>query len=1049
MIFGGNMLRKAWILTFILLLISVQVMARPFNKFSDSKEYQAKALPLDETTKIIHPDDEVNAQRSSDLPYRDPARDPAYGDEMVIGYTWYDYQHNGSIGNMIETDSEGGVHFIWMWGYNAQQDPRHVCYNYLSPNGDLLNDPEQRGLVDNGGRAGYTCLDVLPIDGKAVGFYHVLGHLENDPQYVGTGVSTDWVPGAGAFQPSYPQSWPEVNLIWPHGAADRQNHVHVLATEYGPDDQLWQRVGYWRGAPDQDYLNWEFNNDDVAVYVDTSGVISAIAAASLQSNKVALTWHWNRVGATLQRPNGNWDESRGGWQRNNDIRYIISEDGENWDWEEGVESMTKVRPPIPDLAEIDMMAAYGDLYRPYCDVDIEFDPWEGEDNLYGVFAASGFHEEPVADDDPEPVDIVYAVMGHLWFWNSVEDTITCVYDGWYNQYMDNPNTDARFRCGAWRLNADRGQIAFNPEDPGTIYVVWVRFPYVQEDFVEDGEIGLEFFEGAQDTSESGYLNGDVMVSVSTDRGITWREPVNVTETIWDQNGEEDRAPEPGECMSETHISAATIADGTLHIFYIRDTDAGGIPQEEGAATNSPVMYHWVNLEDLPLNDPIDIPDTLMWHNYFNPRPNIENVERLQGVPTPGMEVTVTANVSAMGDREITGAWLQYALNPDEEADQIEVQEIEMENIEGELYSAAIPGQNEGAWVWYRVRAMDSEDQESVTPDGYWGSYVVRPEGGLTIRDVQYRPRAWNTDYSPYKDFEVTVTGVVTTPASFAGQMGGFAIQDGAEAWSGVYVRGANPGLEVGALVRVTGLVMERDPDEPQKWRWMTHISVESEDNIEVLGNEEVPEPIEVTIEDISSMQFMAEDLEGCLVRTGRFEVYNMANAEGLTYIPITSLPEEEDRPMAYMTTYGLDLENAEIEELDIDQFREGTTFAWMVGVLSENDHYAIAPRDQDDFGPFGVDKEDIPVPQEVTLHPAYPNPFNATTRIAFNLRQTGYINLSVYDLSGRLVATLVEGQVDAGNYYTTFEANDLTNGVYVLRLDTETKSASQKLVLVK
>ncbi len=1043
------MSRRNWFVPFLIILMVATTWARPLS-IKDTEYYRTAGIDATKTQAIISSNTEVNPQNVYNGPMRDNPADVAVGEEMIIGYTWYDYQHNGSIGNMIRHDSQGYTHFIWMRGYNSNNNPRHAVYNYLTPDGALDNDPaeeENDNQVDAGTNSGYTCMDILPADQRAIGFYHVRGHVEDDPAYVGTGQSTDWGYSMGAFQSSHPSSWPDIQLIWPHGAVDQQNRSHIIATEYRGEDEdapMWQRVGYWTGSPDDDFLNWGWNADlnGMPVNVDTTGAITAVAAASPQSNKVALAWHHNRVGTEMLQPNGDWELARGGWQRNNDIRYIIDEDGQNWDWDNGIQSMTKILPVIPELAEVNMISARGDTFRPYCDVDIEFDPWDGQDNLYGVFAASGFQEKPIPDAlDPAPVDVVYAVMGHLWFWNSEQDTLTMIYDGWYNQYMSNPATEGRFRPGGWRLNADRGSIAFDPENPGHIYVVWVLFPEIQD------MDGVEFYEGAQDTSEQGYLSADIMVSRSIDYGITWREPINVTETIWDG----DRAPEPGDCQSEAWASCDPIAsEGKLHIFYIRDTDAGGLPQEEGTATNSPMIYHTIDLEDLVLNEPVAMPrNDFMFHNYPNYAPVIDEVIRAVGTPRPDQNVAVSANVSPTGGREVVTVYLEYHI-----PGAADIMQIEMD-ADGENFFATIPGQADGTYVWYRIHAIDNEDGETTYPNPHWYSYIVRPEGGMTIHDIQYPgPREWGVDYSPFKDVLVTVEGIVTTPMDFAETYDGFAIQDAEGYWSGVFVRGDHTGYEPGSRVQVTGVVRERDDNNVDKWRYLTYIEA-SEESVMVLEEDvPLPEPMYVPyLRSIATMAEYAEHLEGVLVRVWSVKIGDPTSVDSVyrsLYIPIVkAFGEGEDRvdEIAFITTHGLD--EGTIEALELDRPREGDPLDFITGIFMENQDYALAPLDMSAFDEFSAPMDEKQYPQKIKLDSAYPNPFNGITKIGFDLAKSDAVKIAIYDLSGRMVQTVLEGNMQAGHHNLALNAEALATGMYILRLSTPTEALTQKLVLVK
>jgi len=195
-----------------------------------------------------------------------------------------------------------------------------------------------------------------------------------------------------------------------------------------------------------------------------------------------------------------------------------------------------------------------------------------------------------------------------------------------------------------------------------------------------------------------------------------------------------------------------------------------------------------------------------------------------------------------------------------------------------------------------------------------------------IHDVQYRPANWTVDYSPYKDIEITLTGVITTPLEFNEQYRAFAIQEKQDYWSGVFVRGFVPDLEAGSLVRVTGIVRERDTGDPNKWRYMTYIEIEDEGDIEVLGNDDIPAPMEVEVADLV-FSTHAEDLEGVLIHLSDFEIGDMNSVNPALagiYYPITDA-DPDDPHDGWMCTYGLDLESPEVEDLELGNFRQAHT----------------------------------------------------------------------------------------------------------------------------
>ncbi|MCX6641234.1 MAG: T9SS type A sorting domain-containing protein [bacterium] len=79
----------------------------------------------------------------------------------------------------------------------------------------------------------------------------------------------------------------------------------------------------------------------------------------------------------------------------------------------------------------------------------------------------------------------------------------------------------------------------------------------------------------------------------------------------------------------------------------------------------------------------------------------------------------------------------------------------------------------------------------------------------------------------------------------------------------------------------------------------------------------------------------------------------------------------------------------------------------------------------------------------------YPNPFNPTTNISYSLANAGNVQLTVFDATGREVATLVNGYRDAGSHQVTFDASKLASGVYLYQLSSGSQVASGKMVLMK
>lgn len=96
-----------------------------------------------------------------------------------------------------------------------------------------------------------------------------------------------------------------------------------------------------------------------------------------------------------------------------------------------------------------------------------------------------------------------------------------------------------------------------------------------------------------------------------------------------------------------------------------------------------------------------------------------------------------------------------------------------------------------------------------------------------------------------------------------------------------------------------------------------------------------------------------------------------------------------------------------------------------------------------------VTEEPNAQPEAIQLYQNYPNPFNPSTTIRFELAETGHTTLSIYDLTGRKVAGLVNEIRPAGSHSIPFNAEQLATGIYIYRLTTPSGTLSRKMVLVR
>jgi hypothetical protein len=146
------------------------------------------------------------------------------------------------------------------------------------------------------------------------------------------------------------------------------------------------------------------------------------------------------------------------------------------------------------------------------------------------------------------------------------------------------------------------------------------------------------------------------------------------------------------------------------------------------------------------------------------------------------------------------------------------------------------------------------------------------------------------------------------------------------------------------------------------------------------------------------------------------------------------------------TTYGANLPG--YEDGDVIELR----------LWSENEQtelLVIADLNASEFGnsPLSVGTaiayNQLAVPTEFTLSPAYPNPFNPTTTINFAIPTDTDVSIAVYNLQGREVVSLANGSYDAGYHSVIWNADTHSSGVYFVKMVAGSYVNTQKLMLVK
>ena len=101
------------------------------------------------------------------------------------------------------------------------------------------------------------------------------------------------------------------------------------------------------------------------------------------------------------------------------------------------------------------------------------------------------------------------------------------------------------------------------------------------------------------------------------------------------------------------------------------------------------------------------------------------------------------------------------------------------------------------------------------------------------------------------------------------------------------------------------------------------------------------------------------------------------------------------------------------------------------------------------LGTVGITQIGNNLPKKFALSQNFPNPFNPTTKIKFDVPRNGNVLLEVYNNLGQVVKTLHNGYTNAGYYETNFDGSGLTSGIYYYKMTSQDFVQTKKMILVK
>jgi len=315
----------------------------------------------------------------------------------------------------------------------------------------------------------------------------------------------------------------------------------------------------------------------------------------------------------------------------------------------------------------------------------------------------------------------------------------------------------------------------------------------------------------------------------------------------------------------------------------------------------------------------------------------------------------------------------------------------------------------------------------------------------TVSIVEAR-RDDNGDLIP--DYAITgdtiaISGVVTTPNFVASNNEtSYYIQD---LTGGIDLFSYGPigtGLSIGDSILVVGTV--------QFYRGSTEIIPPEFDpaHFRILKHgARVPAPRKLTLQ-----QFLAnpEMYEGQLVEIDTlFKVSGTWPGTGLNSNLKLRNASKADTIVMFVDQ-DTDIDGSPEPQYPVNVIGIATQFS---AVFTYNNGYEIMPRDTNDIahvsGMTGIGNEVLDAPSSYALYSNYPNPFNPTTTIMFDIPKISMVTLKVFNLLGQEIMTIVSKNHAAGTYRYTFDAGRLSSGMYIYQLRASDYVETRKMILMK
>jgi hypothetical protein len=98
---------------------------------------------------------------------------------------------------------------------------------------------------------------------------------------------------------------------------------------------------------------------------------------------------------------------------------------------------------------------------------------------------------------------------------------------------------------------------------------------------------------------------------------------------------------------------------------------------------------------------------------------------------------------------------------------------------------------------------------------------------------------------------------------------------------------------------------------------------------------------------------------------------------------------------------------------------------------------------------YDLDMPEGYIPEEYKLYSCYPNPFNPSTTISFDLPEISEVCIDIYNIRGQIVKQVVNRRFQVGQHEVVVDASDLSSGIYIYKLTSDNYTAVERMTLLK